>query len=123
MSELLRVQLSLESCDPVILVCQNYAIKAASGTLIFWYYQVPGILTVLDHLGMEIPLGVVGLASEFGPKVCSSLQPRSEETHATGQVEFLNLWNMLAPVIPRGVGTGKSPKGPFTLWLWVSVSV
>ena len=70
MSELLRVQLSLESCDPVILVCQNYVIKAASGTLIFWYYQVPGILTVLDHLGMEIPLGVVGLASEFGPKVC-----------------------------------------------------
>ena len=56
---------------PVILVCQNYVIKAASGTLIFWYYQVPGILTVLDHLGMEIPLGVVGLASEFAPKICS----------------------------------------------------
>ena len=28
------------------------------------------ILGMLEHLGMELPLGVVGLAVEFVPKVC-----------------------------------------------------
>ena len=31
----------------------------------------PLILSVLEHLGVELPLGVVGLAGEFVPKVCS----------------------------------------------------
>ena len=26
---------------------------------------------MLEHLGVELPLGVVGLAAEFVPKVCS----------------------------------------------------
>jgi hypothetical protein len=29
------------------------------------------ILGVLEHLGVELPLGVVGLAAEFMPKVSS----------------------------------------------------
>ena len=29
----------------------------------------PLILGVLEHLGVELPLGVVGLAAEFVPKV------------------------------------------------------
>ena len=36
----------------------------------------PGILCVLELLGVELPLGVVGLAVEFVPKVCSGRQPR-----------------------------------------------
>jgi hypothetical protein len=31
----------------------------------------PLILGVLEHLGIELPVGVVGLAVEFVPKVCS----------------------------------------------------
>ena len=36
------------------------------------------ILGVLEYLGMELPLSVVGLAEEFMPKVCSVHQPRLE---------------------------------------------
>jgi hypothetical protein len=36
----------------------------------------PLILGVLEHLGVELPLGVVGLAAEFVPKVCSGRLPR-----------------------------------------------
>ena len=41
---------------------------------------------------MEFPLGVVGLAAEFVPKLCSGHLPKPEGTHATGQVEFLGAW-------------------------------
>ena len=34
------------------------------------------ILGTLESLGVELPLGVVGLAVEFAPKACSSRQPR-----------------------------------------------
>ena len=33
---------------------------------------------VLEHLGVELPLGVVGLAVEFAPKVCSGPGPDQE---------------------------------------------
>ena len=36
------------------------------------------ILGVLECLGVELPLGVVGLAVEFVPKVCSEHRPRQE---------------------------------------------
>ena len=32
-------------------------------------------LLELEHLGVELPMSVVGLAAEFGPKVCSGHQP------------------------------------------------
>jgi hypothetical protein len=35
----------------------------------------PLILGVLERLGVELPLGVVGLAVEFAPKVCSGCWP------------------------------------------------
>jgi hypothetical protein len=47
------------------------------------------ILGVLEYLGMELPLSVVGLAVKFVPKICSGCCPRSEGTHATSWVEFL----------------------------------
>jgi hypothetical protein len=42
------------------------------------------ILEVLECLGVELPLGVVGLAVEFVPKVCSGHCPRQEGTRVTG---------------------------------------
>ena len=50
-----------------------------SGTRRSWCDQVPGILRtcdavvlgVLEHLGVDLSLGVVGLAVEFEPRVCS----------------------------------------------------
>jgi hypothetical protein len=47
------------------------------------------ILGVLEYLGVDISLGVVGLASEFVPKVCSGHWPRPEGYCATGCGEFL----------------------------------
>jgi hypothetical protein len=47
------------------------------------------ILGVLEYLGVDLPLAVVGLAAEFGPKDCSGHQPIQEGTCATGRVEFL----------------------------------
>ena len=36
----------------------------------------PMILGVLEHLGVELPLGVVGLGAKLMPKVCSGYQLR-----------------------------------------------
>ena len=36
------------------------------------------ILGMLELLGVELPLGVVGLAVEFVPKICSGYWPRLE---------------------------------------------
>jgi hypothetical protein len=58
------------------------------------------ILGVLEHLGVEFPLGVVGLAAELVPKVCSGHWPRPEGTCATSGVEFLHAWVPLVPVTP-----------------------
>ena len=57
----------------------------------------PMILGVLECLGVELPLGVVGLVAEFGPKVCSGHWLRLEGTHATGWARFLGPW---IPVVP-----------------------
>ena len=42
---------------------------------------------VRASLGVDLPLGVVGLAGEFAPKVCSN----PEGTCAIGWAEFLGL--------------------------------
>jgi hypothetical protein len=57
---------------------------------------------MLDHLGVELPLGVLGLVEEFAPKVNQS---RPEKTRATGQVEFLCPWLLLVPVTHSGFRT------------------
>jgi hypothetical protein len=49
----------------------------------------PMILGEFECLGVELPLGVVGLAAKFGSKVWSGLRPRPEGTHVTGQAGFL----------------------------------
>ena len=59
---------------------------------------------MLEHLGVELPLGVVGLAAEFVPKVCSGHWPRQERTCDTAQAKFLGACFPLFPVTPS-VGT------------------
>ena len=60
------------------------------------------VLGVLEHLGVELLLGVVGLVAEFEPNVCSGHQLRPEGICATGWVEFPvpgSLWFQLLPVL------------------------
>ena len=59
------------------------------------------ILGVLECLGVELFLGVVRLATEFAPKVCSGPRHRLEGTGATGLAEFLRDWVLLIPVTPN----------------------
>jgi hypothetical protein len=56
------------------------------------------VLSVLEHLTVELLLGVVGLAAEFKPKVCSGHYLSPKGTCATGQVEFLDAWVLLISV-------------------------
>lgn len=65
------------------------------------------VLGVLQHLGVEFLLGVVGLATENMPKVCSGHWFRPEGPHATGQAEFLGAQVLLVPVT-SGVGADVS---------------
>ena len=63
----------------------------------------PVILSMLESLGVELLLGVVELAAELAPKVCSGHYPRRAGSRATGQAEFLPAWVPLVPVT-SGVG-------------------
>ena len=74
-----------------------------------------GILGVLEDLGVELPLGVVGLAAEIGPKFCSGHQARLEGTGATDQAGYLHSWIQLVPVTPGGVGTDVMSSSPLIL--------
>ena len=56
------------------------------------------IVDVLECLGVELPLGVVGLTVEFAPKVCLRHRSRLEETHATGWAEYLGAWVLMVSV-------------------------
>lgn len=40
---------------------------------------------MLKHLGVELPLGVVGLGAELPPNICSGYRLRLEEPHAHWQ--------------------------------------
>ena len=64
-----------------------------------WY---PKILGMLQCLAVEPPLGAVGLAAEFAPKV---YRHRPGRTWATGQAGFLFPQILLVLVTPGGVGT------------------
>ena len=57
--------------------------------------MIPGLLKCL---GVELPLGVVGLGAEFVPKVCLGHLLRLEGICEIGPVEFLGAWVPLDPV-------------------------
>lgn len=69
---------------------------------------------MLGHLGVELPLGIMGLVAELAPKVCSGHRLRPERTCATGWVEFLGAWVLLVPVTP-GVGADVVAPSPLIL--------
>ena len=99
-SELLRVQLSLWSCDSGILWCWDSGCvrvlgsQASSETLRSWCDQAPvilgswnpKILGMLQRLEVMSPLWTVGLSVVFKTKV---YQHRSEGTQAASQAELL----------------------------------
>jgi hypothetical protein len=74
-SELLRVQLCLWSCDSMILWSRDsgcirvLGCQAASGTWRNWWSCDPVILCVLECLGLELSLSALGLAAEFVPRM------------------------------------------------------
>ena len=72
------------------------------------------ILGMLEHLGVEFALSVVGLTVEFAPKVCSGHCPRPKGTCATGWVEFLGAQVPLIPVTSR-VGAAVVSSSPLVL--------
>ena len=61
------------------------------------------ILSMIEHMGVELSLGVLGLVAELVLKLSSGHWLRPEGTHATGWAEFLDVWVLLVPVTP-GVG-------------------
>jgi hypothetical protein len=72
------------------------------------------ILGVLVCLGLEPPLGTVGLVAKFAPKIN---QVRPEGTQATGQVGLLCPWILLVRVTPGGIGTGVVSSSPMILMI------
>ena len=55
---------------------------------------------MLECLGVELSLGVVGLAVEFAPKVCSGHWPRQEGTWWGSWVPGSH-WSQLLPVLEQ----------------------
>jgi hypothetical protein len=58
---------------------------------------------MLEHLGLEFPLGVVVLFVEFVSNVCSGHWLRLEGAHFPVWVDFLGAWVLLVSVT-SGVG-------------------
>ena len=69
---------------------------------------------MLEWLGVELPLSVVGLASELVPNVCSGHRLSVEGTCATGWAEFLGARVQLVPVT-SGVGADVMSSSPLIL--------
>jgi hypothetical protein len=67
-----------------------------------------------ENLGVDLLLGIVELAAEFVPKFYSGHWPRSEETYATGWVEFLGAWVLPVPVT-SSVGADVVSSSPLIL--------
>jgi hypothetical protein len=66
-------------------------------------------LGMLECLGVELPLGAVGLTVEFVPKVNWH---RLEGSQVTGWEGFLCPWIPLFPVTPGGVATDVMSSSP-----------
>jgi hypothetical protein len=58
------------------------------------------ILGILEHLGIKLPLAVVGLVAELVSKICSGHWLRPHATVGGGGAGFLHSWIPLVPVIP-----------------------
>ena len=63
---------------------------------------------------MELPLGDLGMAAKFVPKVCSGHRFRPEGTHSNGRMEFSGAWVPLYQVTSGG-GTDVVSSSPLIL--------
>ena len=119
-SELLRVQMSLGSCDSGILgVSELLGVKLPLGSSDYGVTnllgsQDPGILGILVCMRVELPLGVVGLAAEFMTKVSSGHWPRL--------AQFLKLDNFFIYISNVITFPSKHPPTPSNLRLHPSSS-
>jgi hypothetical protein len=115
----------LESCNPEILgVPDLLGVKLpwrpwdSDVTKLLGSWD-PLILDMLERLGVELPLGVVGLAMEFAPKICSGHQPiqtRRNLCHWSSGVPAY-----LGPACPSNFqfwGTDVVSSSPLILWSW-----
>jgi hypothetical protein len=68
------------------------------------------ILGVLEHLGVDLPVGVVGLAVGLEPGVCT--WSREDGTCASGRVEYLGA---LGLTVPPGAGADIVSSSPLIL--------
>jgi hypothetical protein len=78
------------------------------------------ILGMLEHLGVALPLDVVGLAAEFVPKVCSGCWPRQMGRNPMPLVWWSSYMpgshqSLLLPVL----GTNVVSSSHLILWSWV----
>ena len=120
-SELLRVQLLLWSCDSGISVPEILGMLNClwDPEVLVWPSSWDlGILAMFDGMGLELSLGVVGLAVEFLPKFCSGNLLRPERTLATGGAMLLGHQIPMVSVIPS-VGTELVSSSTPVLWSWV----
>ena len=67
---------------------------------------------MLGSLGVEIPLGVMGLSADITPK---ANQPRPECTQVTGLAGILCPWILLIAIIPGGVRADDMSSSPLIL--------
>jgi hypothetical protein len=72
------------------------------------------VLGVLECLGVDFLLCVVGLAAQLTSKACSGYWPRPEGTCAIGQAEFLGAW-VLQVLVTSDVGADVMSLSPLIL--------
>ena len=72
------------------------------------------ILGKLEHLGVDLPLGVEGLSEKPVPKVYLGHQLRVEGNHVLAKLWFLIPWVLGGPVTP-GFGEDVLASSPVTL--------
>ena len=94
--------------EPATLVSQSSLVQGSIGYSFSWCWgrccvllaSDPVILGVLEQLRGDLPVGVVGLATEFESQIYSGHHRRPEGTSATAQVELLGAW---VPRYPKSV--------------------
>jgi hypothetical protein len=97
LSELLNLQMYLRSCDSGCVRAPEHHCLQYPEILVWpslWDCLIQG---VLEHLGVELSLGVVGLCVEPSPNICSGYWLRKNPCHWPGG--DLSPWILGVPVL------------------------